>query len=438
MDKLHLLSEIEKYAKTSAVRLHMPGHKGRLTGVLSAISEIDVTELNETEVVEKVKKAEEDVAKIYGAKLCKILTNGATGGILSSVYAVKNLGDKMIINRTAHKSVYNALKLCGIEPIILDFNGEDIVKETELALENNPTTIGAFFTYPDYFGNVFNAKAVRLAIKKAGKLLLLDNAHGAHIRFTSPEIYAGEFADIWVDSAHKTLPALNQGAMLFCSNAKLFDSLLSAVNIFSTTSPSYPIMASVEYGVKYMDSEWKKLKHAFETNRNDLKVLVKDLGASVLESSDIFKLTIDFSPLKLDAFSVEKLLAKQGVFVELNDGDKILLMFSALNTREDFKKTYSAIKQAVSLASEKKETEKQSEVKVNRVMPYITATEKESEYIKLKSAIGRVCAENIGVFPPCYPLVTAGEEITDSAVFVLTNAEYTFGIKDGKVKVVKE
>ena len=74
MDKLHLLSEIEKYAKTSAVRLHMPGHKGRLTGVLSAISEIDVTELNETEVVEKVKKAEEDVAKIYGAKLCKILT----------------------------------------------------------------------------------------------------------------------------------------------------------------------------------------------------------------------------------------------------------------------------------------------------------------------------------------------------------------------------
>lgn len=437
MDKLHLLDEINKYPLLNPIRLHMPGHKGKLDGVLKSISEIDVTELNGNKVVSATEKAEEDIKNIYGAKYCKILSNGATGGILSAVYAVKKLGDKMIINRTAHKSVYNALRLMNIEPIIIDAD-EDLVKQTETALLLNPTAIGALFTYPDYFGRIFDCKGVKAVLKKAGKLLLLDNAHGAHIRFTAPEIYAGEFADIWVDSAHKTLPALNQSAMVFCSNAKLINNLEEGVETFSTTSPCYPLLASVEYGVKFMDSEWKKLKRAFESNRNDLKVLICQLGVNVLDGNDIFKMTLDFSSLNLDGFSVEKALIKQGIYPELTDSNRILFMFSALTNREDFKKTYTAVKHAVSVASQLKVNGKANKVSTERVMPYLTAINKECEYIKLKSAVGKISADNVGVFPPCYPLLTAGEKITNEIVEILISSEYTFGINDGKIKAVKE
>lgn len=438
MDNLHVLEELKSYRQKKPIRLHMPGHKGILPDEFLSIAELDVTELNNIKIVQAVKQAETDIAKIYGANYCKLISNGSTGGILSMVHAVKGLGDKIIINRTAHQSVYNAIELCSLEPIILETPTEE---ETEKALKDNPSAIGVLFTYPDYFGEKFDIKGVKTLLKKQGKLLLIDNAHGAHIKFTEPEAYAGAFADIWVDSAHKTLPSLNQGAMLFCSNAKLIDLVDCSAKIFATTSPSYPILASVEYGVKYMAQTWKDVKQAFSSWRNDFKTLLELLGIKVKDYNDVFKLTLDFSQLGVNAFDIEKDLNENGVYPELTDRKNVLLMFSIQTAKAEFNKTYNAIKRALNNVKQKKN--KDTEVEINslsteRIMPYLTAIKSKFEYVKFKNAVGRICAINTGVFPPCYPVLTAGEKITASAVEILKNSEYTFGLNDGKIKVVKE
>lgn len=438
MDKLHVLEELKNYRQKKPIRLHMPGHKGILPDEFLSIAELDVTELNNIQIIQAVQKAQTDIAKIYGADYCKLISNGSTGGILSMVHAVKNLGDKIIINRTAHQSVYNAIELCNLEPIILD---KPTVEETKKAIEENPSAIGALFTYPDYFGEKFDIKGVKALLKKQGKLLLIDNAHGAHVKFTDAEAYAGEFADVWVDSAHKTLPTLNQGAMLFCSNAKLIHLVDSSSKIFATTSPSYPILASIEYGVKYMAQTWKEIRQAFSSWRNDFKTLLELLGIKVKDYGDVFKLTLDFSPLGINAFDVEKSLNENGVYPELTDSNNILLMFSVQTAKSEFNKTYNAIKRTLDSIKQKKQTDTEEDVEsllAERVIPYLTAIKSEFEYVKLKNAEGRVCAINTGVFPPCYPVLTAGEKITAKAVEILKKSENTFGLNDGKIKVVKE
>lgn len=438
MDKLHVLEELKNYRQNKPIRLHMPGHKGILPDEFLSVAELDVTELNNIKIVQAVKQAETDIAKIYGANYCKLISNGSTGGILSMVHAVKGLGDKIIINRTAHQSVYNAIELCDLEPIILD---KPTVEETKKALEDNQSVIGALFTYPDYFGEKFDIKGVKTLLKKQGKLLLVDNAHGAHVKFTDTEAYAGAFADAWVDSAHKTLPSLNQGAMLFCSNAKLIDLIDSSIKIFATTSPSYPILASIEYGVKYMAHSWKDIRQTFLSWRSDFKTLVELLGIKVKDYGDVFKLTLDFSPLGVNAFDIEKGLNENGVYPELTDSNNVLLMFSIQTAKTEFNKTYNAIKRTLDSVKQRKQKDTEEDIEsllAERVMPYLTAIKSGFEYVKLKNAIGKVCAVNTGVFPPCYPVLTAGEKITAKAVEILKNSEYTFGLNDGRIKVVKE
>jgi len=108
--KLHIKEAIEAYAKINPVRLHMPGHKGeKQFSKLFPMAVEDVTEIDFLQIEKAVKNAEEDVAKIYNADFCRLLSAGATCGIFAMLYAVKDFGKKIIINRSAHKSVYNAL-----------------------------------------------------------------------------------------------------------------------------------------------------------------------------------------------------------------------------------------------------------------------------------------------------------------------------------------
>ena len=117
--KLHLLEFLKKYSHTKPIRLHMPSHKGNKGfNKLFPIASIDITEIEDSGLYSSIEKAEKDLKDILGAKFIKIISSGASVGVLSMVYSVKDRGNSILINRSAHKSVYNALKLSGIEPII--------------------------------------------------------------------------------------------------------------------------------------------------------------------------------------------------------------------------------------------------------------------------------------------------------------------------------
>lgn len=446
--KLFIYEYLKEYAKKKPIRLHMPSHKGRgAFDKLFPVSELDLTEIDEEGLLRAVNFAEKDVGRILGAKYVKIFSTGASVAMLSAVYAVRRSGKKMIINRSAHKSVYNALALSEIEPVIAAGKVKDGLcqlptrEETAKLLDENPEAIGVLYTYPDYFGRTFDIKAIKQETEKRGKLLIIDGAHGGHYAFIKGATYAGEFADIWIDSLHKTASALNQGALLLDKNGTFAERLKEAAEVFNTTSPCYPIFASCEYGVK---ESLEKQKEFVKLNErvNRLKDGLSESSAVFIDCVDPYKITIDLKKSGLERESVLKELKKRKIFYELFDGRYMLFMPSVKTSGRELKKLHDAIKNACrTRCDEGEETSDEKREFAERAMPYLAALSCESERTELKNAAGKIAAENAGVFPPCNPIVTAGERISDGILEKLIEAEArgaAFGVNDGRIKTVKE
>ena len=434
---LRILPAIKKYASKNPVRLHMPGHKGKKSfSKIFPSASLDVTELDVIENDKVLRLAEEDVAKIMGVKHSIFLTGGATSGIISMVLAVKDLGKKIIINRGAHKSVYCAIEKFDLEPVFV----EDLPSVDEISrVCNCDDVIGALLTYPDYYGNTFDIRAIKKVLEKNKKLLLIDNAHGGHFNFIDGLVYAGEVSDAHVDGLHKTFCTLNQGALLCINNDNLFEKVKDASDFILTTSPSYVLLSSIEYGVKFMDA-WKDSKESLRFF-DDLHNLEKNLALNeipTLISDDPFKMQIDLVGLNIDPYEAQKVIEKAGVFCEMNDNNSLLFMFSPLTSKKDFNRLYKAL-------IEVKKTCKRNhynfqftpQIKAKTEIGYLEARKSEYYTVDLSDAIGLVAHENVGLFPPCMPVVVAGEKFTKETVDCLRKGKNLFGVDNGKVKVCK-
>lgn len=431
------------YAEQNATRYHMPGHKGSGSGILSDIYPYDITELsfsdNLTNPNGVIDNAEKDLASLVGAKRSRILTGGSTLGVLVSVFAAKAYykgeKSKLIICKSSHKSVYNILGLLGIEPIFLP---EKIIDGLPFPdLNNLPElcdngVIGALFTSPDYFGRCLDLEKISKILKQNGKLLIVDGAHGAHMPFVQPELYAGRYSDIWVDGAHKTLKTLTQGALLCINNTALLDYAEEGLSIFSTSSPNYLITGSVEDGYKSFAELDKTL---FEEVKKAKAVFGERLsrGYSMIKSDDILKLCVDLHE-NADGARMGEYLEKNNIYAELAAGRFLIFMLAPTFD-------YDSAKKLVELLNGYKESVKVSKIKnkecaPKRALPYVMAKKCDFEFIDLKDAKGRISAGEVGLFPPCFPLIVAGEVFDNRLIGELLNKN-TFGIGNGKVKVVK-
>lgn len=434
---LRILPAIEKYASRRSTRLHMPGHKGNKKFCkLFKGADLDVTELPVIDNENVLSLAESDVAKLLGSRRTWFLTNGSSSGVHIAVYAVRKRGRKLLVGRGSHKSIYAALEICGIHPVIInDFSGnESFYDDISQSLDDD--VIGALLTYPDYYGRTFDIKRVGEILHSKKKLLLIDNAHGGHFRFLSDgAIYAGDVADVWVDGLHKTFPTLNQGAILNTSNSELIVDLEDGINKFLTTSPSYPLLASIEYGIKYL-AENRQETAKREQALFELKKKINVLGLVAEDGSDPFKIYIPFTKFGIEPKEAGEILEKENIFFEMNDNRGILFMFSVLNTDDDVRKLYSALKK-ISLIHRKEIKTKKIDVIPEKKLSYLDAVSSDKEWVDVKNAEGRISAINIGNFPPCKPIILAGEVITKEAIDLI-DAKFSFGIRDGKVAVVKE
>ena len=257
--RLYIYQMLEKQGRNKHISFHTPGHKD---------PKWDITELSYSDNLScprgVILQAEQDASKILGAEKSFLLTDGSTCGVLSMLHAAKSLGAKTVFAREdSHKSLYNACALLGIELLLLETKTQNGIP---LPVEKEDLDVGAFsradvlfLTSPDYYGNIANLKSISALCKTQNKLLIIDGAHGGHLHFDKT-VHAGAYADFWVDGVHKSLPALTQGAVVSAKTETGAKALAKAVDIFRTTSPSYPIMASVEYAVKYPRNE--KLEQA--------------------------------------------------------------------------------------------------------------------------------------------------------------------------------
>lgn len=443
MLKYRIYDRLKEYAQCDK-SLHMPGHKGGAEFTkYFPVAPLDITELAYSDNLscpqEVIYAAQKDLAGITGAKSSFILTDGSTSGVLAMLYAAKSRGKKVIMPVNCHQSVYNACKLFGLEPVIA--RGEFI---DGVLMPPSPERISALLSAhsdvcamvavsPDYYGNIAPLKSYSDILKSQNKLLLVDGAHGAHL-FTEREtaIYSGVYADIWVDGAHKTLPALTQGALLNVNNERLLPGVNEAIAIFRTSSPSYPIMASVEFGYKYLVNNAELVRAA----KSHIEQFKKRLPFAVYPSGDYAKVAIDFGGAGIDSDIAEKELQKRGVYCEMSDGRYLLLYLSPTVDNKSLQNIADIIC-GINFAKFANTYTPKPEKCAADGGGYLSAVNSEYELVSLEEAAGCVCARNAGLTPPCIPAVIAGERITEEVCALLKSAKSTFGLYDGLIAVTR-
>lgn len=416
----HIYQMLKKQAKKRHISFHTPGHKQK---------GFDITELSYSDNLSSPKgcilRAEEDIARVVNAKKSFLLTDGSTSGVLSMLHAAKTLGVRTILlPENSHKSVFNGCALLGITPLLFtQKQAENIpLPITMYELKENFSLFeradALFLTCPDYYGNVARLKEIRALCKEKNKLLLIDGAHGSHLHFDK-SIYVGEYADMWVDGAHKNLPTLTQGAIVSAKTETYADALRKAVDIFRTTSPSYPIMASVEYGVKYPQN----------IVLQDLATEFERSNARIYFGGDWTKLCAKFGN---NSFEAERELQKRGIYPEFCDGNVLLFYLSPSTPLRHFKrlkKLLLALFERFPYSSERE----RGRVKAEKEFSSFP-----TEWLPLSDSQGRICAARCGLFPPCTPLLAQGEIVSADKLRLLEKADNTFGVYEGKICVYKE
>ncbi len=404
---------------------HTPGHKQKGW---------DITELSYSDNLSCpngcLLRAEQDVAAVLGAYGSFLLTDGSTCGVLSMLYAAKSLGVKSLaFCEASHKSLFNGCALLGITPLLYPPKKVEKVPFPytmyELTEKFAPLLEGAdgiVVTSPDYYGRVADLEGLRAYCNQTGKLLLIDGAHGGHLHFDK-KIYAGAYADLWVDGVHKSLPALTQGAVVSARTERFFGALRKGVDIFRTTSPSYPIMASVEYAVKYpRNEELERRVKAFQKGNPRL-----------LQGEDWTKACALFGK---HAFAVQKLLEEEGIFAEFCDGNVLTFYLSPAS---EYAHLESLQKRLTELFAQfPYEVDESAEKELERVpAPLLLEKMDETEWVELNEAEGEICANVCGLFPPCTPLIRAGEKITREKIALLQRADNAFGLRERRILILK-
>ena len=261
-----LYEKLKAYSDSGVYPFHMPGHKRTPTDGLPY--EIDVTEIdgfdNLHEPVGCLCELQETAAKLFCSRYAFALVNGSTVGILSAVRAMTKYGDRVLIARNSHMSVYHAAELCGLHtdyivPELID--GTSIFASVppeliEQKLNADPAISLVVVTSPTYEGVVSDIERISAICHAHGAKLLVDEAHGAHFpfsdRFPLSAVQCG--ADAAVLSLHKTLPAMTQTALLLTNDGELAKELSRQLSVFETSSPSYVLLASIDRCLNYLQN----------------------------------------------------------------------------------------------------------------------------------------------------------------------------------------
>ena len=269
-----IYNKLKELDSEKRIPFHMPGHKRTDFGAFFGIEKMDITEITDYDNLHEpegiIRESMDLVKDIFKSTESWYLVGGSTLGILVSISSVCKPGDKILIGRNCHKAVYNCIRLLQLETVYcyadisqkydvcVDMKPEMVEKK----LKENPGIKAVVLTSPTYEGVVSDIKGIKKIIQPYGIPLIVDEAHGAHFVFDKyfPDSATKQGADLVIQSTHKTLPSFTQTAVLhLCSDLIKKEQVEEMIDIYETSSPSYLLMASAEYGIIYMKEEKEQL-----------------------------------------------------------------------------------------------------------------------------------------------------------------------------------
>ena len=479
--KTPIIHALKKYTTDNTIRFHMPGHKGRdishpaLLDLLgSEVFAADVTNVPGMDDLHQVhgiiKEAQQLAAEAYGADYTYFLINGSSCGLQALILATCNPGDKILVPRNMHRSILSGIILSGAIPV---YYLPEYDNTFDISLGTTPETITHYLNLhpdikavmlinPTYHGITSNIPAIAEIVHRHNIPLLIDEAHGSHLRFHQdlPQSALAGGADATVHGTHKMLPAFTQASMLHVQGTRINRQRLEdTLRILQSTSTSYLLLASLDGArAQMVESGNVLLQKSLDMAtylRNGVNgttgysVLGKEiLGQPGAHGLDQTKVTISTKGIGITGTEAEKWLRqRRHIQVEMSSIYHLLLIVGAGNTAFDINDFLSALQQLQAWVQENNFTTKDL-LTIHPVgtIPEMALSPREAftapiTPLPVEQAVGRVSAETVANYPPGIPVICPGEVITKEVVeYLLMIREIGMhfqGCVDAKLQLIR-
>ena len=417
---------VRDYAARDALRLHMPGHKG---APVLGMEDRDITEIPGADSLYEaagiIRQSEENASRLFGCP-----TFYSTEGSSQCIRAMLHLAvldarkqgkePRIAAGRNAHKTFLTAAALldCDIVWIYPPEGGSYLScpvtagQVQQLLKREHPTAV--YLTSPDYLGSTADIAAISAVCRQNGVLLLVDNAHGAYLRFLKPSRHPMDLgADLCCDSAHKTLPVLTGGAYLHIApHTGLTPWAKSALALFGSTSPSYLILQSLDRVNPLLETLPDRLE-AYLPQVEQVKGALTAAGYT-LYGHEPLKITLEAKSYGYTGVELAEILEKDNIFCEFADPDYLVLMLTPETGPQGLNRLETAL-----LAIPRKpaiQTPPPAFAPGKRICSPRQAMLSPMEALPAPQCLGRTLAAATLGCPPAVPIVVSGEQIDHHAL----------------------
>lgn len=447
-----LWEQLYQYSRQKPDRFHVPGHQDgqfldpQAETVFHPVMSIDATEIPGLDNLHSpcgvILEAQKLAAEFFGADHTYFLVNGSTVGNLASILTICRPGDLLLVDRFAHQSVLHGLQLAGAKAVFISPQWDEQMvtyggistDAIAAALQRYPQAKGVLLTYPDYYGRGIDLQPIIRQVHHAGLPIIIDQAHGAHYSLHPglPQSACRMGADIVIQSTHKMLSAMTMGAMLHVQGRRIDTSQLGRhLKMLQSSSPSYPIMASLDLARREMAVSGTKLIE------NGLAVVqaFRKLAASIygvelnqenaqaihMKSQDPFKISIQLAGYS--GYLLQSELAERNCYIEMAAPQKILAVFSPFTEHSAMHRLGEALNSIASACrsttldiNSLKETADLKLDMISEPVGYERTEKRTGKAVLLTDAIGKQAAETVVPYPPGIPLLFHQEKISSAHI----------------------
>lgn len=455
-DRAPIMEALQNFKKMRVVPFDVPGHKRgkgnrELTDFLGTdCMTVDVNSMkpldNLCHPVSVIREAEELAADAFGAAHAFFMVNGTTSAVQAMVLTACKKGDKIILPRNVHRSVINALIICGAVPVYVNPETDQrlgialgmSVQKVRQAMEENPDAKAVLVNNPTYYGICSNLKEITRMAHQRGMTVLVDEAHGTHFYFgrNMPLSAMAAGADMAAVSMHKSGGSLTQSSFLLAGKEIHPGYVRQIINLTQTTSGSYLLMSSLDISRKNLalhgEEIFRRVTEMAEYAREEINQIGdyyaysrELINGDTVFDFDVTKLSVNTFDVGLAGIEVYDILRDEyDIQTEFGDLGNILAYVSVGDRKQDLERLVSALSEI----RRRYKREKANLLRHEYISPQVVVSPQKAFYaekkaLPLSESKGEICGEFVMCYPPGIPILAPGERITGEILEYISYAK---------------